>query len=87
MNLIQQFPDVSMQMRDKLRLKKTRKGNSGFQSRDHNDNAADLTVFYDNEFRKWHYKLGLIIVLAITGLYAVTFTISGIFQWLMINHN
>ncbi len=79
MNLIQQFPDVSMQMRIQSRSnqKKLRKEKQASQV-----NASDntLTMFYENEFRKWHYKLLLIIVFVITSLYCTVFALSALFN-------
>ena len=76
MTLIQQFPDVSMQMRQlnqKNRLKKigSQKG--------HFDNGKALGLYYDNEFRKWHIKLALIIAFIIACLLAAVVGISRLF--------
>jgi hypothetical protein len=41
-------------------------------------NARQLVLFYDNEFRIWHYKLLMIIILTIAGLYGAVYTIATI---------
>ncbi len=70
MDMIKNFPDV------------TRKGFEKFQLRQHAyqqkiasnriaNKDKSLTLFYSNEFRKWHITLALIIALSIAGLYLV----------------
>jgi hypothetical protein len=44
-----------------------------------NDNGKELALYYDNEFRKWHNKLAIIIVLIITCLLAAVVGISRLF--------
>ena len=78
MTFIQQFPDVSMQMR-RLNQKKTQK-KTGLQKEHYDsDNGKTLDLYYDNEFRKWHNKLALIIVVIITCLLAAVVGISRLF--------
>jgi hypothetical protein len=78
MTLIQQFPDVSMQMR-RLNQKKTQKKTGPKKEHYDNDNGKALDLYYDNEFRKWHNKLALIIVVIITCLLAAVVGISRLF--------
>ena len=78
MTLIQQFPDVSMQMR-RLNQKKTQKKTGPQKEHYDNDNGKALDLYYDNEFRKWHNKLALIIVFIITCLLAAVVGISRLF--------
>jgi hypothetical protein len=80
MTLLQQFPDVSMQMR-RLNQKNTQKktGSQKEHNDNENDNGKEFTLYYDNEFRKWHYKLALIIVFIITCLLVALVGISRLF--------
>ena len=81
MNLIHQFPDVSMKMRDKFKLRK-----KAYLWKDVNTQLTydkGMTRFYDNEFRKWHFKLIFIIVLGIASLYFIILNAPGFFQWVI----
>jgi hypothetical protein len=44
-----------------------------------NDSDKVLAVYYDNEFRKWHYKLALIIGFIITSLFVALVGILKLF--------
>jgi hypothetical protein len=51
------------------------------------DNDPGLAGFYDNEFKKWHYKVTLIIAAGIACIFSLIFTASGIFQWIIMNRH
>jgi hypothetical protein len=76
MTLLQQFPDVSMRMR---RLNQKNTPSKREMQKEQNDNGKELDLYYDNEFRKWHNKLALIIVFIITCLLAALVGISRLF--------
>ena len=78
MTLIQQFPDVSMQIRQ-LNQKKTQKKVGSRKDHNASGNCKELDLYYDNEFRKWHIKLALIIVFIITSLLVALIGISRLF--------
>ena len=78
MTLIEQFPDVSMQIR-RLNQKKTQKKIGSQKEHYDNDIDKELDLYYDNEFRKWHNKLALIIGFIITCLLAALVGISRFF--------
>jgi hypothetical protein len=78
MTLLQQFPDVSAQMR-RLNQKNTQKKIGSQKEYYDNDNDKALDLYYDNEFRKWHNKLALIIVFIISCLLAALVGISRLF--------
>jgi hypothetical protein len=78
MTLLQQFPDVSMQMR-RLTQKNTQKKTGSQKDHNANGNCKELDLYYDNEFRKWHIKLALIIVFIITCLLVALVGISRLF--------
>jgi hypothetical protein len=61
---LRQFPE-SIEMK-RIDQKKHLKGVS---AKEPNDIDKALAVYYDNEFRKWHYKLVLIIGFIITSLF------------------
>jgi hypothetical protein len=80
MNLIQQFPDVSMKMQDKFKSRK-----KSYQWKNTNaeltfDKNLVQTKFYDNEFKKWHIKLIFIIALGVALLCFILFNVSRIIQ-------
>jgi hypothetical protein len=87
MNLNKQFPDVSLQMRNQVKWAKKSHQQQRMSMGHLQDNDPELALFYDNEFKRWHYKLTLIIALGIAVLYGVIFTASGIYQWLLMSRN
>lgn len=87
MNLIQQFPDVSPLIRNRVKWNQNIRHEKRMSMRHLEDNDPEIVRFYDNEFKKWHYKLTLIIAFGIACLYGVIFTASGIFQWIIMHRN
>jgi hypothetical protein len=87
MNLIQQFPDVSLQMRNRVKWNKKSRLEKRMSMRHLKDNDPEVVLFYENEFKQWHCKLTLIIALGIACLYTVVLAASGIVQWVIINRN
>jgi hypothetical protein len=87
MNLIQQFPDVSMQIRNRVKWNKKSPQEKKMSKRNLNDNDPKVALSYDNQFKTWHYKLTLLIAVGIACLYGVILTASGIFQWIVIYRN
>jgi hypothetical protein len=87
MNLIQHFPDVSPQIRNRVKWNKIRRHGTRMSMSHLKDNDPELALVYNKEFKKWDYKLTLIVALGIASLYAVVFTASGIFQWVKMNRN
>ena len=77
MKLLHQFPDASMKVR-LLSQKRTRKEIRN--TKEYNGNGKELDLYYDNEFRKWHTKLALIIVFIIAGLSAAIIAVSKLLQ-------
>jgi hypothetical protein len=76
MTLAQQFP-VSMQM-ERLNKKKSPVRVMGAKERGDNENS--LEVYYNNEFRKWHIKLVLIIGFIIACLFTALVGIAELFN-------
>jgi hypothetical protein len=74
MNSVQQFPDISNKRRWILNNQRKEK----LQAEQGEKRDKQLTVFYDNEFRKWHYKLTLIIVFILTCLFFVVYSLSAL---------
>ena len=80
MNMINQFPDISMKMRDKFKARK-----KSYQWKIENaeityDKNLAQTKFYNNEFKKWHIKLVFIIVFVIASFYLLVSGISWFFK-------
>jgi hypothetical protein len=73
MNLLQQFPDTTSKSKRTFNNRRREKARAerGYDSK-------RLELFYDNEFRKWHYKLVLIILFILICLFVVVYTISGL---------
>ena len=78
MNLLQQFPDVSMQVRQ-LNQKRTQREIGSTKGHNDNDHGKELELYYDNEFRKWHTKLALIVVFIIACLLGALVGVSQLF--------
>jgi hypothetical protein len=77
MTMTERFPDVSMKMREKLAMRQ--KKNSPILSA---KQEKPLVDFYNNEFRIWHIKLGVIITVLLVGLYITILNLSGFFHWI-----
>jgi hypothetical protein len=80
MTLIEQFPDVSMLMRDKKKQEANNKASpikTGYNSM-----ITSEQRYYDQEFRNWHYKLLFGIGLILTGLYFLVLNGRTIINWL-----
>jgi|GEM_PF-5331121 len=81
MNLIQQFPNISEQVRAKFKMtQKHRKPENIWSNLPCDDRQ---TKFHENEFRKWHIKLVFIIAGTITLLYTFIFNATSIFMWIV----
>ena len=46
------------------------------------DQQNALKEFYDNAFRKWHFKVVFIIASLIGSMYALLLNSRGIFNWM-----
>jgi hypothetical protein len=77
-NLIKQFPDVSMHVRRQVQFLNQKQIQKEKLPKQLIENG--LTQFYDKEFRKWHYKLLFIIVFAIACLYGAVILFSVLFS-------
>jgi hypothetical protein len=81
MTLAQQFPDVSMLIREKKKL--NLKYSTAEVLKDINYNPlADDQKFYDQEFRTWHYKLLVSVGVLFTGLFFLIFNARVILNWI-----
>ena len=80
MNLINQFPDVSMDVRAKL--KRQQKNYSHIMAMEPQQTVTEKTLadFYDNEFRKWHIKVALMITGLLAGLFFVALSLPRFFS-------
>jgi hypothetical protein len=81
MTLAQQFPDVSMLIREKRKINFKYSEADLFKDIHYNPISADQK-FYDQEFRTWHYKLLIYIGLLFTGLFFLVFNARTILNWL-----
>jgi hypothetical protein len=80
MDLIKQFPDVSIKAYDKFKLRKKPQQWKIINAEITYDKNLVKTKFYDNEFKKWHIKLVFIIVLGIAALYFIVSKILWLFM-------
>lgn len=87
MNLVQQFPDVSLQMRNRVKRNQESHHEKRMSMRDLKPNDPELVRFYDHEFKKWHHTLTLIIAVGIACLYGVILAASGIIRLIVMNGN
>jgi hypothetical protein len=80
MTLAQQFPDVSMSIREKKKLNLKHQVEL-FKNIHYNPISADQK-FYDQQFRTWHYKLLIYLALLFTGLFYLVLNARVILNWL-----
>lgn len=81
MTLIEQFPDVSMLIREKNKLNLKYSAAKLFKDIHYNSITPEQK-FYDNEFRTWHYKLLLYLGLLFTGLFFLVLNARVILNWI-----
>jgi hypothetical protein len=81
MNLIEQFPDVSMEIRNKIKMRQKNYGKEIFVKpvRRRSENA--LTDFHHKEFRKLHLTVFMIIAVLIGGSYLILLNSPWLFIW------
>jgi hypothetical protein len=80
MTLAQQFPDVSMLIREKKKLNLNYSAADLFKDIRYDPISADQK-FYDQEFRTWHYKLLISLGLLFTGLIFLVLNARVILNW------
>jgi hypothetical protein len=81
MTLIEQFPDVSMLIREKKKLNLKYTAAEFFKDIRYNPISADQK-FYDQEFRTWHFKLLIYLGLLFTGLFFLVLNARIILTWI-----
>lgn len=67
-----------MDMRNKLKVNQEVQPGRELKTRPIRKTDNMRSVYYDNEFRKWHYKLALIMVGCVAMLYALVIGLSGL---------
>jgi hypothetical protein len=80
MTLSQQFPDFSVITTNERTLRKQLFRSTNEKSKAVANKLDADTKYYENEFRKWHYKLLLIISLILTGLYTFLYNLPRLIQ-------
>jgi hypothetical protein len=80
MNLIQQFPDISVKMHDKFKSRKKSHQWKIVNPEITFDENLIQAKFYNNEFKKWHIKLVFIIALTLVSLYFIVSNIPMLFM-------
>jgi hypothetical protein len=81
MTLAQQFPDVSMLIREKKKLNVKYSAEELFKDIQYNPMSAEQK-FYDQEFKTWHYKVLIFLALLFTGLFYLVLNARIILNWL-----
>ena len=77
MNLITQFPDISIQIREKAgRRRKQAAARRGLNVKPGRSRAE----VYDHYFRKWHLKVLLIIILLAASTYLIALNSPWMFK-------
>jgi hypothetical protein len=82
MNMIEQFPDISLKIREQFRMDNRNvrvKNTSGALAYD-SDKA--LTKIYDNESRKWLIKLAVIILASAASIYFIIVNGTRLLHWI-----
>lgn len=80
MNLIKQFPDVSMARRAKFKMKQKNYRAATANAEIPFDKEKAIASFYDQEFRKRHVKLALIITVLLGSIYFLALNSFGFFN-------
>jgi hypothetical protein len=81
MNLIEQFPDVSAEIRNKIKMRQKNYRKETFVKpvKHHTDNA--LADFHHKEFKKLHLAVFVIISVLIGGTYLILLNSPWLFIW------
>ena len=82
MNMIEQFPDISLKIREQFRIDNRNiriKNNSRTFAYD-SDKA--LTKIYDDESRTWQIKLALIILASVASIYFIIVNGPRFLNWI-----
>lgn len=82
MNLIEQFPDVSLQMRARVKRNRAVNSISNATVQPYDIDKA-LAKYYQGEFRKWHFKLALIVGGILVILFSLILNAPGFFNWIV----
>lgn len=61
-----------------LRMRAKRQHNKIHRTVDKPQTEAEVR-YYDNQFRKWHYKLALIILITLTAFFMIVLNLSSFF--------
>lgn len=81
MTLAQQFPDVSMLIRDKKKLNLKYDQVELFKDIHYNPISAEQK-FYDQQFKTWHYKLLIYLAFLFASMYYLVLNARVILNWL-----
>lgn len=80
MNLIEQFPDVSMKMREKCNMRRKKYRQTFFREPLTYNPDRTLAKFYEREFRKLHLKVFVIIAALLAGFYLIMLNSRWLYQ-------
>jgi hypothetical protein len=67
-----------MEVRNKLKSNQKVQSGQKLKSQPIRETDKMLSAYYDKEFRKWHYKLALIILFCLATIYALVINVSGL---------
>jgi hypothetical protein len=82
MTLAEQFPDASIMLRTKFRMDvKNRRRHIGSEQLAIEDKV--MAKFYQDEYKKWHIKLVVIVVACLASFYFVVANLPGFFKWIL----
>lgn len=84
MNLVKQFPDVSVQIREKRKLGYNRNRYAiATANAQKFDQIKTIDNLYDGAFMKWHYTLLFIIMSLFASIYFIILNSSSLFSWVI----
>ncbi len=75
MNLITQFPDISMKIREQARMKRSCK-----KTISTNRIERTRSQIYEREFRSWHLKLFFMMILLLASIYLIMLNAPWMFD-------
>jgi hypothetical protein len=83
MTLVEQFPDHTYKIREKLRMTAPNYAVIKAITPVMSESDKTLAKFYDDEFRRWHYKFIFILAGCFISLCTIIASAPGILEWMI----
>jgi hypothetical protein len=83
MNLIEQFPDISLKIREQFKNDNRNLRVKNYSGTLTYDSDKALTKIYDDESRKWHIRLALIVLASVASIYFIIVNAPRFLNWIL----